>query len=163
VHWVPPTHEVPRRGQGRASLREKQQKTERSAYLLECKRGLRANRQLATELRSQGLNDQADRFAYRAHLLQRRVNRLQRQPLHSLGSLILDLISGYGYKPMRSFFTYTLVVLGFAVTYFLLGNNVNPALSPIDAVVFSMTSFHGRGFSPGEAITLHNPLTILAA
>jgi hypothetical protein len=40
---------------------------------------------------------------------------------------------------------------------------MTPALSPLDALVFSITSFHGRGFSPGEMLTLHNPLSILAA
>jgi uncharacterized protein YjbI with pentapeptide repeats len=163
VHWVQPMRAVPRGGQERASLSKEQQKAEHSARLLECKSALRANRQLATELRSQGLNDQADRFAYRAQLLQRRVNRLQRQPARSLGSLILDLISGYGYKPLRSFLTYALVVLGFAAAYFLLRDSVHPALNPLDAVIFSITSFHGRGFMPGESITLHNPLTIFAA
>jgi hypothetical protein len=33
----------------------------------------------------------------------------------------------------------------------------------LEAVVFSMTSFHGRGFSPGQNITLGNPLAVLAA
>ena len=35
--------------------------------------------------------------------------------------------------------------------------------NPLEAVVFSMTSFHGRGFSPGQNITLGNPITVLAA
>ncbi len=64
---------------------------------------------------------------------------------------------------MRSVFTYTLVVLGFASVYYLLGSNVHPALAPLDALIFSVTSFHGRGFTPGELVTLHNPLTVLAA
>jgi hypothetical protein len=81
----------------------------------------------------------------------------------AFGSWLLDAVSGYGYRPMRSVVTYLLVVLGCAVAYYLLGTNVHPALSPVDAVVFSVTSFHGRGFSPGEVVTLHNPLTILAA
>jgi hypothetical protein len=39
---------------------------------------VRANRQLATALRDQGLNEDADRFGYRAQVLQRRVLRRQR-------------------------------------------------------------------------------------
>ena len=37
---------------------------------------VRANRQLAGVLRDQGMNEEADRFAYRAQLLQRTVWRL---------------------------------------------------------------------------------------
>ena len=70
--------------------------------------------------------------------------------------------SGYGYKPIRSFLAYLIVILAFATTYFILGRTVGPALSPLGSVVFSMTSFHGRGFFPG-GITLDDPLTVLAA
>lgn len=123
----------------------------------------RAYRQLATQLRAQGIAEDADRFAYRAQFWQRRALRQQRRYFPYLGSLLLDLISGYGYKPARSFATYLIVILSFALLYFGLGNNVTPALNPVDAVIFSITSFHGRGFSPGEFVALHNPLTIAAA
>ncbi|HEX5440099.1 MAG TPA: pentapeptide repeat-containing protein, partial [Ktedonobacterales bacterium] len=62
-----------------------------------------------------------------------------------------------------SFITYLLVIVAFAALYFVLRESVSPALSPVDALIFSITSFHGRGFAPGEAVSLHNPLTILAA
>jgi hypothetical protein len=123
----------------------------------------RANQQLALALRAQGISEWADQFAYRAQVLQRQVLRGQGKLLRFAGVLLLDLISGYGYRPLRSVITYLLVILGFAVGYYLLGNHVHPPLSPLDAVIFSITSFHGRGFTPGELITLHNPLTILAA
>lgn len=123
----------------------------------------RTYQQLAVTLRDQGMSDPAARFAYRAQMLQRRVLRHQRHYLRASGSWLLDLISGYGYKPMRSLITYLLVIGLFAVGYYLLGGNVNPALSPLDALIFSVTSFHGRGFAAGEAVTLHNPLTIMAA
>jgi Pentapeptide repeats (8 copies) len=123
----------------------------------------RANQQLALALRAQGISEWADQFAYRAQVLQREVLRGQGKLLRFAGVLLLDLISGYGYRPLRSVITYLLVILGFAVGYYLLGNHVHPPLSPLDAVIFSITSFHGRGFTPGELITLHNPLTILAA
>ncbi len=121
-----------------------------------------ANRQVATVLRDQGLNEDADRFAYRAHLLQRQVLRRQRRWGRAFGSRLLDVVAGYGYKPMRSFITYALVVAGFAAFYFLMRESVHPALNPVDALIFSVTSFHGRGFNPGESVTLHNPLTIAA-
>lgn len=190
---------------------------------------VRANRQLAEALRSQGLNEQADRFAYRAQVLRRQLaflhvvwgrvaydqpdsavlqfadnlaktpeenqkflvigetNHLVRamprieisaaytlkRSLHlgfrtknlgiATGSLLLDLISGYGYRPLRSLLTYMLVIGGFAFVYYLFRDSVRPALNPIDSIIFSVTSFHGRGFMPGESVSLHNSLTITAA
>jgi hypothetical protein len=59
-------------------------------------------------------------------------------------------------------FTYILVILTFATTYFIIGHKVGPVFSPLGSFVFSMTSFHGRGFFPG-GIGLDDPLTVLAA
>ena len=39
-----------------------------------------------------------------------------------------------------------LTITGFATTYLILGHVVGPPLSPLGAFVFSVTSFHGRGF-----------------
>jgi hypothetical protein len=124
---------------------------------------VRANRQLATALRDQGLSEDADHFAYRAQLCQRIVLRRQHHFLRYLGSMFLWLIAGYGYKPLRSLLTYLLVVGGFAGAYFLLGTNVSPALDLHGALVFSLTSFHGRGFAPGSSRSPDNPVTTLAA
>src|SRR5260370_18682605 len=122
---------------------------------------VRANRQLAVALRSQGLDEEAARFAYRAQKLQRVVLRLQRKYLQYLFSYSLDILAGYGYRPIRTLLWYFLVVACFAAGYALRGHL--PALP--DALVYSLTSFHGRGFFPGlgKDITLHNPLVILAA
>ncbi len=57
---------------------------------------------------------------------------------------------------------YLLVITTFAIVYFIVGHTVGPSLSPLGSLVFSMTSFHGRGFFPG-GITLDDPLTVLAA
>ncbi len=73
--------------------------------LARLKAAVRTNRQLATALRSQGLNEEADCFAYRAQLFQRKVLLRQHKFGRALGSKVLDLISGYGYKPIRSFIT----------------------------------------------------------
>jgi hypothetical protein len=107
---------------------------------------VRAYRQLSAVLRNQGLNEYADRFAYRAQLLQRTVLRRQWNLVRYLGSLFLDLISGYGYRPMRSLIAYVLVILGFAATYFALGGANGQSLPWNEAIVISMTAFHGRGF-----------------
>ena len=57
---------------------------------------------------------------------------------------------------------YLAVILGWATAYFEIGRTVKPHLSMLAALVFSVTSFHGRGFFPG-GISLDNPLTELAA
>ena len=123
---------------------------------------VRAYRQLSVALKNQGLNEDANRFSYRAQLMQRKMFWYQRKKWQYLGSLFLDLLTGYGYKPVRSFIAYLIVILMFATTYFIIGRTVGPTLSPLGSVVFSMTSFHGRGFFPG-GITLDDPLTVLAA
>jgi len=123
---------------------------------------VRANRQLGVILRGQGLNEVADRFAYRAQVLQRKVFWWQKKIGQYLFSLFLALLAGYGYKPWRAFLAYLLVITVFATAYFALGQTVRPALSPLGSFVFSMTSFHGRGFFPG-GIALDDPLTVLAA
>lgn len=135
----------------------------RQETLQEFETAVRANRQLAMVLRRQGLNEHADKFSYRAQILQRIVLRRQHRFLRYFGSGFLDLISGYGYNPLRSFVTYLLVVGVFALVYFLLGSNVHPPLNPLGAVVFSITSFHGRGFAAGESVAITNPVTVLAA
>jgi len=135
---------------------------------------VRAYRQLAVVLRNQGLDERAARFAYRGQLMQRKIFlegvmradknvwRFGESLWQYLLSLFIDLLAGYGYKPWRSFLAYLVVIAAFATEYFVIGRTVGPALSPLGAWVFSMTSFHGRGFFPG-GIKLDDPLTILAA
>lgn len=123
---------------------------------------VRANRQLAVVLRNQGLNEDAARFAHHAQLVQRKVFWYEGKFLSYLFSLFLDLLAGYGFKPLRSFIAYLLIIIGFATAYYILGETIGPSLSPLGSIVFSMTSFHGRGFFPG-GIKLDDPLTVLAA
>jgi hypothetical protein len=142
----------------RLSGEEKDKKDYREGY----QRAVRAYRQLSIALRNQGLNEDAARFAYRAQLMQRKVFWYQRKFLSFFGSLFLDLLSGYGYKPLRCLTAYLLVIFAFATAYFIIGHKIGPVLSPLGSVVFSMTSFHGRGFFPG-GIGLDDPLTFVTA
>jgi uncharacterized protein YjbI with pentapeptide repeats len=144
--------------QGKTNEGKKKNKATR---MYEYGEALRENRQLATILQSQGLNEDASRFAYRAQRCQRIVLRYRRKFGQYLFSLFLDLLAGYGYRPGRSVLWYLLTILTFALTYFALGRL--PFLP--DAFVFSLTSFHGRGFFPGlgSAASLHNPLVVIAA
>ena len=136
----------------------------------------RAYRQLANCLRSQGLITDSGNFAYRALKLQRRVPRRERQLYHYsdsspdlgrfraikerlvdrmhhiaematseakvFGSFLVDIVCGYGYRPARAIFAYATTVAAFALGYAAGGMKLLP-----DALVFSVTSFHGRGFT----------------
>lgn len=147
---------------------------DKAARLAEYEQAVRANRQLAVALQSQGLNEDATRFAYRAQVLQKTVFQLQmfqphvklKQRAQTLGALLfswfLFLISGYGYRLWRSFLVYMLVIIGFTTLYYLLGASFKPPLSLVNALGLSMTSFHGRGFFPGVT-QLNDTLTILAS
>ena len=135
---------------------------DRETQIKEYQTAIRANRQLAVKLQDQGLNEDAARFAYRAQKLQRVVLRRQRKFGQYIFSLFLDTLAGYGYKPGRSVLWYLAIIALFAFSYHLFGGL---SLYPPDAFVYSLTSFHGRGFFPGLSAkpSLHDPLILLAA
>jgi uncharacterized protein YjbI with pentapeptide repeats len=145
---------------------------EQAAAKLEVFRAaVRANRQLATALRDQGMGEEADQFAYRAQVLQRQVFWQQHKRGRAIFSWFLDRVAGHGYKPQRSLYTYLLVLGTFTVLYMLASAGILTfGLPPTqlhqlpwyEALVLSVASFHGRGFfqpvqSPGD------PVAILAA
>jgi uncharacterized protein YjbI with pentapeptide repeats len=118
----------------------------------------RAYRQLSVVLRNQGINEDAARFTYRAQLMQRNVYWGKRKYGQYLFSFFLDLLSGYGYKPFRCFIAYALVIVVFATLYHQLGAH----LAWNEAIVISMTAFHGRGFFP-EQFKPGDPQALVAA
>lgn len=99
------------------------------------KKAVRAYRQLALALRTQGLAEEAAYFSYQAHALYREVLRRQLVVKQDAGkqgraigswflqlgqylfSSFLDLATGYGYKPWRSIITYLLIIIMFALAY----------------------------------------------
>lgn len=123
---------------------------------------VRANRQLAVALRAQGLDEEAARFAYRAHLLQRIVLRRQGKFGSYLFSLLLDVLAGYGYKPGRSLSAYLVVIFAFMGLYLLIAHAAAAHLSWDEALVLSVSSFHGRGFFL-QNVALGDPFARLAA
>ncbi|WIG59790.1 MAG: Pentapeptide repeat family protein [Ktedonobacterales bacterium] len=152
--------------------------------LAEYRTAVRANRQLAVALREQGLNEEADRFAYRAHTLQRAV--YLRQALRSSAprgrpgarrseigqrllrfgqyvfSLFLDALAGYGYRPGRSLVAYIGSLVVFAALYYVVGQHTGARLDAVEAISLSINSFHGRGFFPGT-VTPSDAVTLLTA
>jgi hypothetical protein len=135
----------------------------RKCRVVEYRTAARTNRQLATVLRGQGINEQADRFAHHALVMARKANFWEFSLLKWFGSLVLALVAGYGYKPLRSLITYLVVIGGFAFIYYHAARAVHVAMPLLAALVFSVTSFHGRGFMPSENVGLTNPLTEWAA
>ncbi len=57
----------------------------------------------------------------------------------------------------QDFNAYLDVIITFATTYFIIVHKLGTVLAPLGSVVFSVTSFDGRGFFSGE-IGLDDPL-----
>jgi hypothetical protein len=130
--------------------------------LSEYEAAVRANHQLAVALRDQGLTEDADRFVYKAHVLQREVLLLEGRMGAALGSWLLDLIAGYGYRPLRSVIAYVVIICAFAAAYLINARFAAPHLTWDEALVLSISSFHGRGFFP-SGISLGDSLARLSA
>lgn len=120
---------------------------------------LRCCRQLSTELRNQGLGEEADRFAYRGQLLQRVLLRRQKKWLRWFFSWSLDSLAGYGYKPSRSLAIYLVILLLFTLFFHFVPNfwdnnigesSLHTPLAWTDAFLFSLVSFHGRVNAPPD-------------
>ncbi len=128
----------------------------------EHERVARAYRQVAAQLRAQGMSEVADRFAYRAQIRQRAVLLRRFRLPQYLGSWLLAALAGYGYRPGRTILWYLAVIAGFAALSLHFGTVDGHAFNLTEATVFSLTSFHGRGFFPG-GLKLDGPVTVLAA
>jgi Pentapeptide repeats (8 copies) len=144
----------------------------RTTSLNDYQGAIRANQQLSVALRAQGITEAASRYAYRAQIFQRKVLLRKSRFVRWFGSLLLDLISGYGYRPGRTLFCYLVTVFGFMMGYVLVTHGAPlfglyepPSTHPLqwyEALVLSIASFHGRGFVP-QGISLSDPIAILAA
>lgn len=130
--------------EGRKTKQERE--GEKKELLEKYRTAVRANRQLTSVLRDQGLNEEADHFAYRAQLLQRKVLWYQHEFGRWLFFMLLALLSGYGYRIWRILVAYGVVVSLFALTYFVIGMFYPPHLPLLQALLESITAFHGRVF-----------------
>jgi hypothetical protein len=123
---------------------------------------VRAYRRLAVALQTNGLSEDAARYNYRAQVCQRKALFYERRVPSWLGSWFLAALAGYGYRPGRTILWYIAVVFSFAAAFFLFGPSSAVHLTWNEALVVSLTAFHGRGFfattfQPGD------PLAALAA
>jgi uncharacterized protein YjbI with pentapeptide repeats len=134
------------RSSTRQNARRAPKKGTEKIHLEEYRTAVRANRQLAHILQNQGLNEVAARFSYRSQKLHLIVLQKEGKWVHWLFSALLDLLAGYGYKPVRSFLAYLTVVVIFMIIYHI----AEPGLSWGVAFVFSVATF-GRGLIPGAS------------
>ncbi|GAA1616621.1 pentapeptide repeat-containing protein [Catellatospora bangladeshensis] len=130
--------------------------TRAEAYVL----AARASRQVAKELSGRGMTEEANRFAYRAQVAQRRafLHAGPRRAPQYLFSVFLSTLSGYGYRPSRGLIAYLTCIGTFAALYHAFG----AGLTGLEAFVVSVTAFHGRGFFP-DTFAPGDPLSIIAA
>ena len=175
--WKPESFQSPSAGLSLNQLAQNREwhKRQQAQERLEVYRAaMRANRQLATALREQGMNEEADAFAYRAQVVQRSVFAQQGKRGRAVLSWFLNAVAGHGYKPARSLYTYLGVLFGYAFLYFLyflagngwltfgLGASQYQNLPWYEALILSVSSFHGRGFfQPLQ--TLGDPVAIIAS
>jgi hypothetical protein len=127
------------------------------------KSAMRANQQLALALQAQGMTDDANRFFYRSRVLQRKLLALsggRRVGLYLL-SLLLDLLTGYGYRMGRMVVAYVALISFFALFYFGFGQAGTSHVDWQGAAVVSITAFHGRDFSALYAP--NSPQSVVAA
>ena len=151
----------------------------------------RAYRQLAIALREQGISDGADRFTYRALIMQRKalwwlIRTLIHQSLSTSGlvlplrlrlwailgiiqfigvylfSLFLAVLTGYGFRMSRILVAYGLLILTFGGAYWGLDRHAHDPLNFGQALIVSITAFHGRVFSYNP-FTLSDPQIVVTA
>jgi hypothetical protein len=118
---------------------------------------VRAYRQVSVQLRAQGISEVADRFLYRSQRWQRWVLRRQGNLLGYLFSLLLAVLSGYGYRIWHIFATYALTVVVFAAIFYFIGIPNDPTTTmqghAVNALLVSLTAIHGRKFFEQFAFT----------
>jgi len=123
---------------------------------------VRAYQQLAFALQAQGMSEPAARFAYRAQMLQRKALLRQGRIGRWAFSWLLGALAGYGYRMGRILLAYLLVVGLAALAYWGLGVwGYGPRLAPQEALLVSVTAFHGRVFA--EAFQVSSPAAWVAA
>jgi uncharacterized protein YjbI with pentapeptide repeats len=112
----------------------------------------RAYRALSIVLRQQGLTDVASSYRLREQEYERVALKMEHRHLALLWSRILNFVAGYGERPLNALFVYLLTVASFTAIYLFITHHFETHLSQLswdEALVLSITSFHGRGFFPG--------------
>lgn len=134
----------------------------------------RAYNQWVLVLREQGQGDVASRFYLREQRFLRRVALREGKIGDWLVSTVFNVVAGYGERPLRTAWWYVVAVLSFAASYFIVtnyggsmwpGSGIETDSQPLkwyEALVLSVSSFHGRGFFP-QSLSLGDPIAVMAA
>jgi hypothetical protein len=125
----------------------------------------RAYHGLSVALRDQGLADVASTYRLRELVMERKAMRYERNYGGWFLNMLLGAVAGHGEKPGRAFVAYLGIVTSFAIIYWLVTNFLHSGAQPLqwyEAVVLSVSPFHGRGFFT-NTIQLGDPLAIVAA
>lgn len=107
------------------------------------------NHEIAEMLREGGFLAEASSYRLAEQRMRRGILRNTQRYGAWLFSYLLNIMSGYGERLGRTLSTYVAVILGFATLYFLGANYFGleaARLSPYQAIILSVVSFHGRGF-----------------
>jgi uncharacterized protein YjbI with pentapeptide repeats len=136
---------------------------DRSMRIRMLKSAARANQQLALALQAQGMTDDAGRFFYRSKVLERKLLALKgrRQTAPYLFSLLLEALTGYGYRMGRMIVAYVALIALFAALYYGLNQGGATHFGVREAVVLSITAFHGRVFA--TPFTAASPQSLITA
>jgi uncharacterized protein YjbI with pentapeptide repeats len=120
----------------------------------------RAYRGLSLALRAQGMGNIASRYRLRELALERDALRTERSPAY-WGAAILYSFTGYGEHMGRILATYFGTILMFAAIYLAVIGQWGIS-QVVDALIFSISSFHGLGLIGFNGITSpHDPLVII--
>jgi hypothetical protein len=108
-------------------------------------------RALAQRLRQAGFITAADQLTYRSLIVQRKITLRESGLVPFLGSYVLDVLSGYGYRLGNIFVVYGLVLAIFAGIFWALGVHsfASAAAEPWyqsfwDSFLVSLSAIHGR-------------------
>ena len=136
---------------------------ERATRIREFKAAMRANQQLALALQAQGMTDDAGRFFYRSRVIRRKMLALSggRRVGSYLVSLVLEGLTGYGYRMGRMLVAYVVLVACFAALYYGFSQAGASHVGWREAAVLSITAFHGRVFA--SPFTPNSPQSVVTA
>ncbi len=120
---------------------------------------------LVVALNDQGLSIPASNYRLREKDMEKEALWEEHKFCGWLFNIFLGGVAGHGEKPGRTVTWYLGIIAVFSVIYWMLTNLVHgsvKALSPLEAVILSLTCFHGRGFFT-NTITIGDPVTTFAA
>lgn len=156
VDW----NQIPRIGDEEAVI--KARKAHRNDIVVQaCREASRAYRGLSINLRQQGLAIPASNYRLREQRLERFALRREKKWFSWFFSSILDLVAGYGERPARAVVAYLTTIFGFSVAFWVVSSQIPENLTPLESVLLSFSSFHGRGFLPNFT-QLGDPIGVVA-